>query len=293
MLIGDLQEKTGNIDEALTTYQSALPHIEKTLSTAHSSSEYHVWAEQLLAQYCILSNHLIKEEIDKGQEFQPTNATLAPFRAWANISKYTPKAKSVTGSIQQRRYRPAPRRRVWQVYYDTLSVILQKRVSYPMVAQPPGSSISTNEISADNVRSLEHPRLLQIIELRNVESTYEELLIQEVSFPKANEANLEVESWADQVMANWRLTSSPAWLNEDLGKGGKEGMTRHILAVRFTNLKKIARISRLIGANDQLLDPLSCCQPHFSLDQSIASSIFFTYRTRRVQPCCEGLRYLR
>lgn len=228
-----MQERIESIDEALTTYQSILSHIEKTLPTAYSVPEYRVWTEHLLARYCILSNQNMKAAIDKGREIHPTYATLAPFRAWADLWTSTSKARSVGVTTQSAKYWSVPRRRVWQVYYDTLSAILQKGTSYPAVAQ--GQSMSENGISTDNARYQETPKLLQSIELRRVESIYEDVLLREVSFPKANEANIEVESWADQVVANWRVFLSPSWLNEDLAKGGKEAVTRSILAVCCTN----------------------------------------------------------
>lgn len=91
-------------------------------------------------------------------------------------------------------------------------------------------------MSTDNVKSLDNPSLQQSIELRRVEGAYEGILLREVSFPKANEAATEVECWADQVVTNWRMMSSPRWLDEDLGKGGKEAVTRNVLAVRTSIL---------------------------------------------------------
>ncbi|KAL8718439.1 MAG: hypothetical protein Q9225_004423 [Loekoesia sp. 1 TL-2023] len=241
---GDLQERTENFDEALTTYQSILSHIEKTLSTACSVQEYRVWTEHLLARYCILSNQIMKAAIDKGREIHPTYATLAPFRVWADLWTSTSKARSVGATNQSAKYWSVPRRRVWQVYYDTVSAILQKGTSYPAVAQ--GQSMSGNGMSTDNARYLENPKLLQSIELRRVEGIYEDVLLREVPFPKANEANVEVESWADQVMANWRVISSPSWLNEDLGNGGKEAVTRSILAILYRAATRTFHSTRIL-----------------------------------------------
>ncbi|KAL9002112.1 MAG: hypothetical protein Q9188_004941 [Gyalolechia gomerana] len=240
----DLQEKAGNVDEALMTYQSILPHIQNTLSTAHTVPEYSAWTEQLLAHYCLLSNRIMRVAINKGRELQSINATLAPFRAWADFWTSTSNARSLSGFFQSANYRSVPRRRVWQVYYDTLSIILQDETSYP--ASVLGTSKSANEISTDNVRALENPRLLQSRELRRVEGVYEEILLREVSFPKANEANVEVENWADQVMDNWRIISSPAWLNEDIGKGGKESVTRSALAILYRAATRTFHSTRIL-----------------------------------------------
>ncbi|KAL9028806.1 MAG: hypothetical protein Q9196_002877 [Gyalolechia fulgens] len=241
---GDLQEKIGNVDEASLTYGSILPHIQNTLSTAYTVPEYTLWTEQLLAHYCLLPNQIMRAVIDKGREPHSINATLAPFRAWADLWKSTLKARNLGGFSQSAKYWSVPRRRVWQIYYDTLSTILQQGISYSGIIQ--GTSTSANERPTQTVKALENPRLLQSIELRRVEGDYEEILLRELSFPKANEANVEVENWADQVMDNWRIISSPSWLNEDIGQGGKESTTRGTLAILYRAATRTFHSTRIL-----------------------------------------------
>ncbi|KAL8933357.1 MAG: hypothetical protein Q9216_006403, partial [Gyalolechia sp. 2 TL-2023] len=241
---GDLQEKIGNVDEAWLTFGSILPHIQSTLSTTSTVPEYSTWTEQLLARYCILSNQIMRAAIDKGRGHLSMNATLAPFRAWADLWTSTSKAKNHSGYSQLPKTRHVPRRRVWHVYYDTLSIILRKGITYPAVVQ--GSSTFVNETSMDNVRALDNPRLLQSIELQRVAGVYEDILLREVSFPKANEANVEVERWADQVMDNWRIIISPSWLHEDIGKGGKESVTRGTLAILYRAATRTFHSTRIL-----------------------------------------------
>lgn len=235
MLIGELQENAGDTTEALRTYQSTLPHVASTIQTFHSVPEHRKWTERLLVRCCILSNAIAKSAVDKGHKTLNTRATLAPFRSWAELWASTSRFRSGSGPGNSNMLEPASRRRVWQLYYETLSAILQKGTTYSVADR--GPSVSTTEVFNDNVKSIENPKLEQSIELRRVEGIYEEILLSEVSFPKANEANVEVESWVDQVMANWRVISSPAWQSEDLGKGGKEAATRSILAVCCTCLR--------------------------------------------------------
>ncbi|KAI4120678.1 MAG: hypothetical protein LQ338_006842 [Usnochroma carphineum] len=237
-------EKSNNIKEALRTYKSILPHIENTLKTAYSNPEYRVWTEKLLARYCILSNHIAKAGFDKEPGISSTNTELAPFRVWAEFWSRESKNQHTGVWTQPDKYPAVSRRRVWHVYFDTLSAILQSGASY----YPPDSrpSTSAKETSADNVESLDNPRLQQSIELRRVEATYEGILLREESFPKANEANIEVESWADQVVANWRILLSPQWLNEDLGKGGKEAVTRNVLAILYRAATRTFHSTRIL-----------------------------------------------
>ncbi len=229
--------KTNKIDDALNTYQRVLPHVGNTLKTGSSIPAYRSWAEKLLAQHCILSSRSITTSTQNGREIDVTNATLAPFRIWADLWHCGSKNQTPGPSIRSARNRDVPKRLVWRGYYDILSAILQKGTEYPTIAQRPSSS--ANEMLADNFKLSENPRLQQVIELRRVEGEYEAILLREVSFPKANEAATEVESWADQVVTNWRMISSPRWADDDLGKGGKEALSRNVLAVSATVVSRL------------------------------------------------------
>lgn len=253
MLIGDLQEKANNINEALRTYESILSHVESTLATGPLMPGYCAWAEKLLAQYCVLANRVAKSKGERG-EIPYTKATLAPFRLWADLLASQAKNQMQGVSTLISGNRAGSRRRVWQMYYETLSAVLHKGGPYPTLDQRP--STSPSEMSTDNLKTLDNPMLQFSLELRRVEGMYEDILHREgkwfsipqitlncpkrehlltpkleVAFPRANGSNVEVEMWADQVVSNWRIISSPGWLNQDVGKGGKEMVTRNVLAV--------------------------------------------------------------
>ena len=74
-------------------------------------------------------------------------------------------------------------------------------------------------------------KLAQSAELNNVEAAYENVLLSQVSFPKANTVNYEVEDWVDQVMSNWSILVDSGWEDENLEKGGKAALSRRVLAV--------------------------------------------------------------
>ncbi|KAI4281061.1 MAG: hypothetical protein L6R35_005757, partial [Caloplaca aegaea] len=239
----DLQEKANNINEALISYRSILPHIESTLATGPLMPAYYSWTERLLAQHCALTDRVANHEIEPGGTLY-TKATLAPFRLWADLLASQSKNQMHGLSTLPPGNRTASRRRVWQMYYETLSAVLHKGGPYPTSDQRP--STSTSEMSTDNVKSLDNPKLQQSLELRRVENIYEDILHREVPFPKANESNIEVERWTDQVVANWRIIFGPRWLNQDIGKGGKEAVTRNVLAILYRAASRSFHSTRIL-----------------------------------------------
>ncbi|KAL8737605.1 MAG: hypothetical protein Q9181_001506 [Wetmoreana brouardii] len=240
---GWTRENADNTAEALRSYEAILPHVASTVSSSHFS-QHREWTERLLIRHCILSNLMSKTAVDEGNELPYSNAALAPFRVWAEFWSNTSEVTSSGGSDRFKLPRSTSRRQIWQLYYYTLSAILQKGTSYPDRTLLP--SRSAKEMSTESVRSLGNSKLQQSAELRWVENTYEDILLNEVSFPKANEANVEVESWADQVMANWRVVSGPAWQNEDLGRGGKLALTRNILAILYRAATRTFHSTRIL-----------------------------------------------
>ena len=53
----------------------------------------------------------------------------------------------------------------------------------------------------------------------------------ELTFPKADEGNEEIEEWCNEVMQNWRILCGDEWQDDDLGSGGKEAVGRGVLDV--------------------------------------------------------------
>lgn len=199
-----------------------LPQVLKAQSTAGSCSEGRLWAEDLLERYCTLvGKHVASNAHNPAGLLSPrttisASSILTPFRAWARFSDSGPD------------YGTRPRirneavlsgRRVWQAYYDTVSLILQ------FLCQ------DTHRVG-DCMNLFGFPsKASRNAELRSVEAVYEKLLFKEVSFPEANEASPEIESWTDQVMVNWAILTAPESLDEDLEKGGKAALSRRVQGV--------------------------------------------------------------
>ena len=89
-------------------------------------------------------------------------------------------------------------------------------------------------MDGSNEESSAETKLQQLKEMKEMERSYETLLLNQVSFPEAGVVNTEVESWADQVMENWRTLCGPAWADL-IGPREKERSSRNVLAVRFSS----------------------------------------------------------
>lgn len=149
----------------------------------------------------------------------PANDLVA-FRAWATFWEGRP-SQGVTEIDGPKVESAILRRHIWKAYYDILSVILQRGLTY----DPPPTAMA--EKSGHSVRT----RMVQRAELKRVETTYESLMLQEVRFPKADEVNEEVGDWVEQVMRNWRVLCGPTWHDDELGEGGQEAVGRNVLDV--------------------------------------------------------------
>ena len=99
---------------------------------------------------------------------------------------------------------------VWKAYYEALSILLQDRILHPLF----------------------NKRSEMRTELFKAQAAYEATLMRDLTFPKANQVNAEIETWVDRVIANWRILLEPPWQNDDLGPGGKAAVGKGILEVR-------------------------------------------------------------
>ncbi|KAF7189889.1 putative cargo-transport protein ypp1 [Pseudocercospora fuligena] len=204
--------------EAREAYQDATSH-----TPGYRSLELRRWTERLLARACMYSVKKMPS---------PSAGDLAeaysPFRAWGEFWQRAPTHQGVTAPSRL----DLPRRQVWKAYYDLLSSILQHGLIYGPEQKgfsfsflPLSSALSETERVAARQR--------QRAELHRVESAYESLLLEETKFPKASQANTEVEEWADQVVTNWGLFTGPDWSDADLGKGGKQSVSRGVLEILY------------------------------------------------------------
>lgn len=212
-----------------------LPYISSPEILSSTLGEHRVWIQRLLARYCLLLHRHMKLKSQSSQEILTSSSTIAfnsaltPFRVWAEFwaaSSYRPpkvtKVSSDRGDVSQRL--------VWKSYYDTLSSFIRMRSIIPLSAKG-DQTFKRQAAQYDNNFFCEHKSQL-CIELKQVQSIYDNSLFSELSFPKANEATPEIEIWVDQVVDNWKIICGPTWRHEDHTGGGKEATSRLVLEVR-------------------------------------------------------------
>ncbi|KAG9235388.1 hypothetical protein BJ875DRAFT_459237 [Amylocarpus encephaloides] len=208
---GTAQVRTGSVAEALETYDSALP-ILSTASSGTQGKELWSWTELFLTGFCMLSSHALKSKITPILETE----TLSAFRAWDKFWETQNNVPQGGRALEAE----VPRRRVWKEYYITLTDLLQRELPFPT------TSLTTTYAETST-------RLQQRAELKKIETRYETLLLNEVQFPKAEQASEEVEAFVEMVMENWRILCGSKWKEHDLGEGGSEAMSRGILDILY------------------------------------------------------------
>ena len=211
-----------------------LPYISSTEILSSTLGEHRVWIQRLLARYCLLSHRHLKSRSQSSQEILTSlspsaiSSALISFRVWAKFweasSNRPPKVTNFSsdrGDVSQRL--------VWQSYYDTLSTYILIHSNIPLAAR--GDQIFNRQAIQHDIRIFSEKKSSQCTELKQVQSIYESFLLNELSFPKANEATPEIELWVDQVVVNWKIMCGPTWRNEDHLNGGKEATSRLVLEV--------------------------------------------------------------
>ncbi|KAL9102238.1 MAG: hypothetical protein Q9163_002598 [Psora crenata] len=222
-------ENTGMMKEAAQCYESMLPHITSIQSTVGMLPEHRLWSERLLARYCMLvykhvaalsrTPHALLAD---DSNIEPASI-MKPYRAWAEFwDTRHPRTTNQHSGIDIEN--GSLRTRIWKAYYDILSVLVQHQIVSPVSESRPQ----------------------QALELRSVEASYESMLLQEVKFPKADQATPEIEGWVDQVMANWRTLLGPSWKEADLGSGGRVALSRSVLDVIYRAATRSFHSSRVL-----------------------------------------------
>lgn len=234
MLLGICQENTGDLSGAAETYKSMLPYILKAETLASPLGELRVWIQRLLARHCLLLYHFIKSGSPNPEDLLTSSSpitftlVLTTFRAWAEFWEVTSHQPPEVTTFSFDRG-DVSRRLVWQAYYKVLSLFIRMRSIFPLSMT--ADEFFKQQATPYDVKFFSESRLQQCVELKQVQSIYENFLVSELAFPKANEATPEIEIWVDQVVENWKITCGPTWHDEDHIGGGKEATGRQVLDV--------------------------------------------------------------
>lgn len=211
-LKGASHSKVGSDSDALSAFDSGIPIL--SLEGSNIGPELRIWTELLLTNSCLLYSKAIGFKRTRLFETE----TLSAFRTWAKFWESQHSPDSIPGGFGS--HSTISRRYVWQKFYLMLSYLLQKGQPYPT------SSFVTTHVE-------DSARLCQRAELEKVQATYEILLMKEVQFPKAEEASEEIDQWVDLVVQNWRVMCGSTWQESELGPGGIEATSRHVLDILY------------------------------------------------------------
>lgn len=205
--------RNGKEVDALAVFESAIPPSSYPWSSQTAKKELRYWSELFLTEYCMLSNGCR----GKGDVSLEDDNSLAGFRSWARWWDAS-KGSTLAGGFGFKG--SVPRRRIWFEYYEALSTILQDDLAYPTKYMLPTQS----EPSA---------RGQLLVELKKAETAFEALLLNETSFPKADEDREEVELFVEMLMRNWTILTGRGWSERDLGQGGKAGLSASTLEMLY------------------------------------------------------------
>lgn len=203
--------------EALETFQGGLPALARVWSGRANRKQLSYWAELFLTEYCILQSQALEDEEASLEDHN----SVASFRSWAKYWDVT--ASSPTGGFGFKG--SVPRRQVWKEYHKVLSRILEENLPFP--------TGYLNEITSGT-----SARVQMRAELERVESVYQNLLLKETTFPRADEQRDEVEAFVKLVVQNWSVLCGRGWREQDLGKGGRNGLSRGVLDVLYSAATK-------------------------------------------------------
>lgn len=197
---GMMQQRAQKSANAMQTFNSITPWLEKNRGLTGSNPQLSYWTEQLLAEVALAHSR-------DSQQPGADAATSTSFRAWALLaSKRNTNTSMSYGHPGSRPTKVS----VWRAYYDHVSRLVQ----------------ASSEAEPDARREL-------VTELRRVETAYENELLRNTQFPKASESNQVIERWVEQVTTNWDVICGSGWSEEDLGDGGRDLVTRNVLDILY------------------------------------------------------------
>jgi tetratricopeptide (TPR) repeat protein len=206
---GTAQSQNGDVSEALQTFQPFVSWIDNSKARLPGQLQLSYWAEQMLAQMAFVASTNINFTALQSDPW--VAVALQAFRLWADLAS---RSKEVSYAIFGNSQAHLSNLRILKGFYDLVSRLLQHGFEYP----PTGA--------------VRH-RVRQSAELRKVERMYENELLRNTCFPKAQESNGAIEDWVEQVIRNWEILCGPSWREVDLGEGGRNAVGRNVLDILY------------------------------------------------------------
>lgn len=195
------------VDEAYQSYQLILPYLGDLPSKIASDVQHYCNRETLLARSCLMVNRNIRNW-SNGREGLLSPSTVPPGAILDSFQVYK-RHWNLQLSSHVRKNKSDINFPPWLTYYDTLFVLVQRRIVQPMF---------------DNKISLRR-------ELKDIEANVDNRIMTLFTFPRADQPSLEMEIFVDQVMANWRSMCRLDWSEDEIGEGGRATLCRGILTV--------------------------------------------------------------
>lgn len=203
--------------EALEAFQSGLPALARVWSGNGIRKQLSYWSELYLTEFCMLSS----QAVQAGETSLGDPNSLACFRSWAKYWEVV--STPLTGGYGFRG--SVPRRRIWNEYYIAVSMILNEDLPFPSGF-------------VDKINNETSARAQLRLEVKNAETTYQTLLLNETSFPRADEERAEVEDFVKLVVKNWSVLCGRGWREQDLGPGGRSSLSRGVLDILYSAATK-------------------------------------------------------
>ncbi|KAJ9611540.1 hypothetical protein H2200_004724 [Cladophialophora chaetospira] len=201
--------KAGDNKQGYGLFESLLPWLDANRSLVVSTPQLLYWAQQLLGRVALGQRHSANDA-NSTIDHDSASFRLQAFRHWAVLAV---KNQEVSPSIYGNAPGHLTKLEMWRAYYRFMSSILQNKQGI-----------------AEHV-SFGRPDLA--IELRRVETSYENELLRNVQFPSATESNTIIEGWVEEFIQNWQLLCGPGWSDSDLGEGGRNSCGRNVLDMLY------------------------------------------------------------
>ncbi|KAL2419824.1 hypothetical protein ABEF95_005747 [Exophiala dermatitidis] len=209
---GMLLDQAGDEEKGKELRSRMLPWLDSNRDLVLSTPQLLYWAQQLLARIALdRSQHEGSAAADSSVDSKEfLRFRLQAYRHWALLAA---KSRDISPSTYGNGPGHVSKLTVWRSYYRFLSAILRQ-----------GSESMTN-------MSITRSELAT--ELRRVETSCEDELLHQTRFPKANEPNIVIEEWVEEVIHNWHALCAPGWTDSDLGEGGRNSVGRNVLDMLY------------------------------------------------------------